>query len=174
MDSLEILRSRPLDGAPSLRVVLDTNVLLSLFVFADSRFAPLRSELESGRWLALTSERCLGEFRRVLAYSMFSLDDDAQAEALAAYAGLAQQVDAVPDPAVALPRCKDPDDQKFLELARDGHADWLVTSDKALLKLARRDRLRGLFRILAPEKALELLTAAFPGRPEGLAASPLM
>jgi len=29
-----------------------------------------------------------------------------------------------------------------------------VTADKALLKLARRDRLRGLFRILTPEAAL--------------------
>jgi hypothetical protein len=54
----------------------------------------------------------------------------------------------------ALPRCADRDDQKFLELARDSGADWLVTADKALLKLARRDRLRGLFRILTPETAL--------------------
>lgn len=174
MDNPEILRPLPTAKDGVLRVVLDTNVLVSLFVFADSCFTPLRRELEAGRWQALTSVRCLGEFRRVLAYPMFSLDAPAQAAALGAYAGLAQQVDAIPESAVALPRCKDPDDQKFLELARDGHADWLVTSDKALLKLARRDRLRSLFRILAPEKALELLTAASPGRPEGLTASPLM
>ena len=56
--------------------------------------------------------------------------------------------------AVALPRCKDRDDQKFLELARDGSADWLVTSDKALLKLARRRKLAHLFRILTPDQSL--------------------
>ena len=37
-----------------------------------------------------------------------------------------------------LPKCRDPDDQKFLELARDCGADYLVTKDKALLVLARR------------------------------------
>jgi predicted nucleic acid-binding protein len=41
----------------AVRVVLDTNVLLSLFVFADSRYAPLRERLESGEWLALTDDR---------------------------------------------------------------------------------------------------------------------
>jgi uncharacterized protein len=139
----------------ALRAVLDTNVLLSLFVFADSRFAPLRSLMEEGRLTALTNERCLGEFRHVLAYPMFSLDAAGQEAALAAYAALATPVATRPDPAPALPLCKDPDDQKFLELARDGMADWLVTSDKALLKLARRNRMQGLFRILTPEGALE-------------------
>ena len=65
----------------AVRVVLDTNVLLSLFVFADSRYAPLRARLEGGGLIALTDARCLGEFRRVLAYPMFSLDDDAQGAA---------------------------------------------------------------------------------------------
>lgn len=50
----------------------------------------------------------------------------------------------------ALPRCRDPDDQKFLELARDGAADFLVTKDKALLKLRRISRDPGGFRIVTP------------------------
>jgi len=37
-----------------------------------------------------------------------------------------------------LPRCEDPDDQKFLELAWHAGARWLVTRDKALLKLASK------------------------------------
>jgi uncharacterized protein len=137
----------------AVRVVLDTNVLLSLFVFADSRYAPLRGRLESGEWHALTDERCLGEFRRVLAYPMFSLDSLAQEAAYAAYAALVELVPTTAEPA-PLPRCKDPDDQKFLEVARDGGARWLVTSDKALLKLARRQKLAHLFGIVMPEKAL--------------------
>jgi putative PIN family toxin of toxin-antitoxin system len=135
-------------------VVLDTNVLVSLFVFADSRFLPLRTRLESGNWLALTNERCVAEFRRVLAYPMFSLDAAGQEAALSAYAALAHRVTATPSPTQPLPLCSDPDDQKFLELARDGGADCLITSDKALLKLARRQRLAHLFRLLTPEKAL--------------------
>lgn len=146
------------DGA--VRVVFDTNVLLSLFVFADSRFAPLRGELAAGRWIALTNAPCLAEYRRVLAYPQFSLDPPRQDEAHAAYLRLAKLVDAVPQPAAALPKCKDRDDQKFLELARDGAAHWLVTSDKALLRLRRGRRLDGLFRILTPDEALARLQTA--------------
>ncbi len=135
------------------RVVLDTNVLLSLFVFADSRYAHLRERLESGEWVALTDERCLGEFRRVLAYAMFSLDDDTQRAAFEAFARHATIVAAATD-AVPLPQCRDTDDQKFLEVARDGQARWLVTSDKALLRLARRRKLAHLFDIITPDQAL--------------------
>lgn len=142
----------------AVRVVLDTNVLLSLFVFADSRYAPLRGRLESGAWRALTDERCLGEFRRVLAYPMFSLDAAAQAAAYAAYAVLAEVVAAAADP-VGLPECGDRDDQKFLEVARAGKAQWLVTSDKALLRLARRRKLAHLFGIVTPLRALEIADA---------------
>ena len=137
-------------------MVLDTNVLVSLYVFADSRFAPLRDRIERGEWQALTSDGCFEEFRRVLGYPMFGLASEQQAIALAAYASTALLLPApAADAARAgLPRCKDRDDQKFLELARDGRADWLVTADKDLLRLARRDRLRGLFRILTPDAAL--------------------
>jgi uncharacterized protein len=59
--------------------------------------------------------------------------------------------------AIALPRCKDKDDQKFLELARDGGAHWLVTADKLLLRLRRGRRLENLFGILTPDEALASL-----------------
>lgn len=138
----------------AVRVVFDTNVLLSLFVFADSRFAPLRGEVVSGRWIALTSAPCLAEYRRVLGYPLFALAPERQETAYADYLALVEQVDAIPQEAVALPKCKDKDDQKFLELARDGAAHWLVTADKALLRLRRGRRLDGLFRILTPDEAL--------------------
>ena len=140
----------------AVRVVLDTNVLLSLFVFADSRYAPLRGRLESGEWLALTDDRCLGEFRRVLAYPMFSLDAAAQTAAFDAYQSLVENVPSPTGLTVMLPLCTDGDDQKFLEVARDGRAKWLVTSDKALLKLARRRGLTQLFAIVTPQRALEV------------------
>lgn len=141
----------------AVRVVLDTNVLLSLFVFADSRFAPLRGEVAAGRWRALTSAPCLAEYRRVLGYPLFDLTPARQEAAYADYLGLAHLVDATPQDAAPLPKCQDKDDQKFLELARDGAADWLVTADKALLKLRRGRRLDGLFRILTPDEALAAL-----------------
>lgn len=144
-------------GEGALRVVFDTNVLLSLFVFADSRFAPLRGEVASGRWIALTSAPCLAEYRRVLGYPLFALTPERQEAAYAAYLDLVRMIDAVPQEAIALPRCKDRDDQKFLELARDGQAHWLVTADKLLLRLRRGRRMEQLFSILTPDEALARL-----------------
>lgn len=141
----------------TLRVVFDTNVLLSLFVFADSRFDPLRSAVEAGRWRALTSPACLAEYRRVLAYDQFALTADRQEAAYADYLNLAALVDPAPLAEVPLPKCQDKDDQKFLELARDAGAGWLVTADKALLRLRRGRRLEPLFRILTPDEALTRL-----------------
>ena len=48
------------------------------------------------------------------------------------------------------PRCTDPDDQKFLDLALHAHAKWLVSRDKALLRLARKARPLGLERTDLP------------------------
>ena len=118
-------------AAAARRIVFDTNVLLSMYVFADSRFACFRDKVEAGHWIALTSEACLAEFRRVLGYPMFDLDSEAQAKAFAMYAASAQHAVPLSGLKVALPACSDRDDQKFLELARDGRADWLLGTGTA-------------------------------------------
>jgi len=134
-----------------LRLVLDTNVLLSLWVFADSRYAQLLDLVRAGRLVALTGPDCLAEFERVLGYPEFGLEEAKQRRILADYAGCAQLVVDAESAVLVLPQCRDGDDQKFLELARDGRADCLVTNDKALLKLSRHRRLAGRFRIMTPE-----------------------
>lgn len=55
-----------------------------------------------------------------------------------------------------LPLCRDPDDQKFLELAQAAKAGLLVTKDKALLALAKKADRFG-FRIAAPAGAAVIL-----------------
>jgi putative PIN family toxin of toxin-antitoxin system len=145
-----------------VRVVFDTNVLLSLWVFdkrpGGSRLAALRVAVERGDLVALSRDDCLAEFQRVLGYPEFGLSAAMQQEALDDYLRVLQlPSDGVEDAAAEpflLPRCSDRDDQKFLELARDGAAQLLVTSDKALLRLARRKTLAGRFRIITPEQLL--------------------
>jgi hypothetical protein len=66
---------------------------------------------------------------------------DAQVVPVEAGAGMA-----MPD----VPRCADPDDQKFLALAANAGARWLLSRDRALLALAGRLRRAGGFAILAP------------------------
>ncbi len=143
---------------PPLRVVLDTNVLLSLWAFVDSRLVPLRHQVECGAWTALANKASLAEYRRVLNYPKLKLDAATQRQAYDRYLDVVQHVgESSAQLRPPLPRCQDRDDQKFLELARDGRADWLLTADKDLLKLARRDCLSGMFRIATPDVALASL-----------------
>jgi putative PIN family toxin of toxin-antitoxin system len=139
------------------RVVCDTNLLVALYVFDDPHLAPLHGAIDNGAWHVLTRADCLEEFRRVLGYPHFKLDAEGQASALAAYVQIAQFNDAPAQNDYPLPRCRDRDDQKFLELARDAGADWLLTADKDLLRLMRRDKLAGRFTILTPAQALTLI-----------------
>jgi putative PIN family toxin of toxin-antitoxin system len=54
-------------------------------------------------------------------------------------------------------RCRDPKDDKFLELAVDGTADWIITGDKDLLELSPFQSTS----ILTPSATLVLPDSAF-------------
>lgn len=135
-----------------VRLVLDTNVCLDLLVFGDPRCASLRDALEQRRAMAVTDAPCREEWLRVLAYPRLALPASRQAQAVRDYDAMLSPWRAPPvSAAVALPRCPDPDDQKFLELAYAAGADALLSRDRALLGLASRARRRGLFRIALPQ-----------------------
>ncbi|MGF6723809.1 putative PIN family toxin of toxin-antitoxin system [Paraburkholderia sp. GAS41] len=132
-------------AARALRVVLDSNVWIDILVFDDPHTRPIRAALESGALQALIDARCLAELTYVLDYPQFARRAIDKTAVLATVARLAQFVEPVSDPsstaaadARPLPKCKDRDDQKFLELAHAAKADWLVSKDRAVLKLARR------------------------------------
>jgi predicted nucleic acid-binding protein len=57
------------------KLVLDTNVVLDLVVFRDEGVRPLARALESGAAIAVTSQACLEELGRVLAYPQFKLNE---------------------------------------------------------------------------------------------------
>ena len=137
-------------------LVLDTNVVLDLFHFGDPAFISLRRALEAGVIGCRACTATLGEWRRVLAYPEFALASDRQAALYDAYAALVERVDPRGVQA-ALPRCRDPDDQKFLVLAAASGADFLVSKDRALLKLRRGCARR--FQIVHPTEAVAWLEA---------------
>lgn len=137
-------------SAPDTRpaIVIDTQVVMDWLVFRDPRVQALTRTLTSGalRWLVEPAMR--DEIRHVLGrgvvarYSpdlaFIEAQFDAHSSAVAA---------AAPSPRLV---CRDPDDQKFIDLALARNARWLVSRDKALLALAKRARLRGLA-VLKPE-----------------------
>ncbi|APA85280.1 putative toxin-antitoxin system toxin component, PIN family [Paraburkholderia sprentiae WSM5005] len=144
-----------LASSGALRVVLDSNVWIDILVFDDPHTRPIAAALESGALAALIDARCLAELTYVLDYPQFAQRNVDKAAALAVVARLAQLLEP-PAPAESasdarpLPQCKDRDDQKFLELAHSAKADWLVSKDRALLKLAKRIARDFGFRIAQP------------------------
>lgn len=139
----------PLQNGPPL-VVLDTNVVLDLWLFADARVQPLRAALAGGQLAAAWTAPMRAELADVLQRPFvqpWGVPADAVMGALDACGC------ALPGPLVHAPwppRCSDPYDQKFIDLAWALPAHWLFSRDRAVLKLARAARARGL-RIATPE-----------------------
>lgn len=136
------------------RLVLDTNVVLDLLHFADATVSPILNALETRSAHCCVSDETLNELRRVLAYPEFKIDTEAQTTLLTRYQGWTGPGEPVSVHA-NLPRCSDPDDQMFLELAASTQADFLISKDKALLRLKRYHGLG--FSILTPAEAGALL-----------------
>lgn len=130
--------------------VLDTNVVLDLLHFDDPATRPLLQALRARQVRCAVSAETFGEWLRVLAYPEFGLDGERRDALAAAYRNLALPPVSVMT-AGDLPRCSDPDDQKFLELAVTAGAQALVSKDRALLRLRRRCAPR--FAILTPAEA---------------------
>ena len=119
----------------ALRVVLDTNVVLSALLFGGGPAARVRAGWQSGRFVPLASTATAQELVRVLGYPKFRMSTNEQQDLLADYLPWVRAV-RVPDPPPAVPACRDPLDLPFLHLAVAGRARVLVSGDPDLLVLA--------------------------------------
>jgi putative PIN family toxin of toxin-antitoxin system len=143
-----------------VRVVLDTNVWLDWLIFDDASVTPLKQAQASGIIQIVINEVCLNELSAVLSYPQFALLEEQKTNHLAEVERCTIKHNLQPPRHLtALPRCSDPDDQKFLELARDSHSDWLITKDKALLGVRRGTTRIAGFRIATPLHWAESISA---------------
>lgn len=141
--------------AIQLRVVLDTNTVLSALLFAQGRLVPLRIAWQSGLIRPLLCMQTVGELLRVLSYPKFKLTPQEQEELLADYVPFGEAVPPWID-TPKLPVCRDKNDRMFLELAAVAQAQWLVTGDRDLLSLEGKTK----FRIIEPAEAIQLLASS--------------
>ncbi|MDR5779729.1 putative toxin-antitoxin system toxin component, PIN family [Caballeronia sp. LZ065] len=161
MDHSAAPQPQPSSPPSPLRVVLDSNVWIDILVFDDPATRPIHAALEARTLEALIDRRCLRELTHVLDYPQFVRMEVNAATALATVARLTTLVEAsLAEDAPPLPKCKDRDDQKFLELAHASGAQWLVSKDRAVLKLARRVARDFGFRIAEPKPFVQELEAA--------------
>lgn len=118
-----------------LRAVLDTNVVLSALLFARGRVTWLRGAMRAGTVVPIVSRMTVQELVRVLEYPKFALSLDDREELLADFLPFAEIFPGTL-PNLANAKCRDPDDQAFLELAVAAGADAVVAGDADLLALA--------------------------------------
>ena len=125
--------------------MLDTNVVLDWLLFDHPDGAILSESMIAGelRWIATAAMR--DELAHVLACGGL---DIWRPDPPALWAIWDRYCIEVPAPKPTGPaarlRCTDADDQKFIDLAVACGARWLLSRDRAVLKLARRLRERGV------------------------------
>ncbi|MFM7533260.1 MAG: putative toxin-antitoxin system toxin component, PIN family [Rubrivivax sp.] len=152
-------------------VVLDTHVVLDWLWFDDPRVQPLSHGVREGalHWQGTLAMRA--ELASVLGRGILPARPRSANQVLADYDRWCHPADAAPPVPKRLgpahdtpggfqalqpaPRCADPDDQKFVDLgwilAAWRGAAWLLTRDRAVLRLARPARAQGLW-IGPPER----------------------
>lgn len=144
------------NGKPSL--VLDTNTVLDWLVFRDPAVQGLVDLLQRGSitWIASPAMRV--EFDHVLrrpALASWQPDESAASSAWSTWVRM-EAADAPRGPLL----CTDPDDQVFIDLALHRRCTWLVTRDRALLRLARRAAAWGV--VVTTPQAWSASTAHLP------------
>ena len=132
-----------------IRVVLDTNVLVSALLFE----GPLTSLVEGwkqGRFIPIFSRETFQEFKAVLSYPKFKLSKEeiaALLEEILPFFEVAEVQEEIRG------ICRDPEDDKFISCALAGSAEWIISGDLDLLALKKF----GSLRILKPSDFLQRL-----------------
>jgi putative PIN family toxin of toxin-antitoxin system len=126
------------EGLAASPMVIDTNIVLDIWVYQDPATPALLTALQEGtvQWLATPPMR--EELLRVLDYPHIALrrerDGVSAADVLAQFDRLAN-IQAIAPKAPYV--CKDEDDQKFIDLAV-AHQALLLSKDKQVLRLTNR------------------------------------
>jgi putative PIN family toxin of toxin-antitoxin system len=118
--------------------VLDTNIVLDVFLFADPQAQPLREALAHARVRWISTAPMREELARVLRYPHIAKRMDfyqrSLEDLLRDYDAHSHAVEVAPRAPL---RCKDPDDQGFIDLAL-AHQAGLLSKDHAVLSMAKR------------------------------------
>ena len=134
-----------------MRVVLDTNILVSFALSPVGRSARILEAWGAGAFDVVTSRSITDEYRAALGYDRVRRRaglSEAQIETILKPFLLAQV-----EPADIPPVCRDPKDDQFLAAAIGGGADYIVSADEDLLTLSTY---RGI-PILTPAAFLAIL-----------------
>jgi putative PIN family toxin of toxin-antitoxin system len=118
--------------------VIDTNIVLDLWLFEDPATIPLRAALQSGAISHLATASMREELERVLTYPhLVKRMAKSSIQAQDILSRFDEYLLAAAPAAKAACTCKDPDDQKFIDLAV-AYAVPLLSKDNAILCMKKR------------------------------------
>ncbi|MCL4507680.1 MAG: putative toxin-antitoxin system toxin component, PIN family [Chloroflexi bacterium] len=142
-----------------MRAVIDTNILIRALIKPDGTVGPVLARLADGEYTLVYSDPLIDELLEKLALprirNKYSIDDDVVEGFLQLIALRGEHV--IPHCVVQLGH--DPDDDRVIEAALDGSAEYIVSGDSDLLIL---DRV-GDVRIIPPARFIGILDNAGSG-----------
>ena len=144
---------------PHIRVVLDTNVVLSDLLFRSGRLSQIRHSWQGQRFVPVVCNQTMTELVRVLGYKKFKLSQADANNILALYMPFveAHTLKRSTRNMAHVPQCRDPQYQIFLHLAHSAEVDYLVTGDEDLLVLNESLQKHTSFKICTPLNFLSSL-----------------
>lgn len=132
-------------------IVLDTNAVLDAWLFKDPDMVDVLRALDLGLMVWLATAGMRDELIHTLKLPVLKAWHEHAANTVARFDDMALLC---AEPARTANRqlwCSDNDDQVFLDLALERSARWLLTKDKALLKLGRKAKPFGV-QIVPPQR----------------------
>jgi putative PIN family toxin of toxin-antitoxin system len=118
-----------------VNVVIDTNIIISTLVFNTGRLHWLKDAWSEQIITPLVDPACSEELLRALTYPKFKLSAEEIGILLEDYLPYTKVIKITEPQPGRTPKCRDPHDQKFLQLAYAGKVHALITGDKVLLEL---------------------------------------
>jgi putative PIN family toxin of toxin-antitoxin system len=141
-----------------MALVLDTNVVLDWLLFRDASCAGLAGPLQAGHLLWHATPSMRGELASVVQRPELQRWSPDCEYILSTFDRLVKLCAEAPSAvgAAGRLRSRDVDDQKFIDLAVSIKATWLLSRDRALLRLARPARDLGI-QVLTPARWQQML-----------------
>ena len=133
-----------------MRIVLDTNVFISGIFWEGNFCSKIIDQWKLGKFQLVSSLKLIEELVETLKSFKISMDEGLINE----WKNLILENSIMVNPIAAIKVVKDdPEDDKFVEAAVYGEADFIVSQDKHLLKLEEYNKIK----ILKPEEAVLII-----------------
>ncbi len=136
-----------------MRAVIDTNIFVRAMLKRSGSVGPVVDFLRDGHYVCLYSEATLNELIEVLGRPRMVQRYGITADDIKAICDLVIRRGERVQPSLTITSCRDPKDNKFLEVAVTGKADVIVTGDQDLEAL---DPFEGI-PMIQPARFLHLL-----------------